>query len=258
MLYVNSAFPHPIKQFVTGVLPTYLFGSLDSHTTPFLFNISQVSVASDVGTLTVQLVSGGGVSLAGTPNPTISVGAVMGVRGTTKNSGGLNTDPAVIIASTVSALTGAGTITYAATTADLSAIADVGQVVVLPYEIGDLVVSGSASDPVAMVNTPDASDNSRSFYAEALWQGTMPTTASVALEGANVNFDSRFATLQCDAGTSAGATFAGSDLLGAVVDGAATQSGAEYRFVTSRFIRAKVLGMTGGDGTTRLIVNIFG
>ena len=260
-LYSNSAFGPPYKsnlQLVTGILPTYLFGQADSHTEPFLFNVSQVALATDVATLTVQLVGGGGGVSAGVPNPVPSVGAKMGVHGTTVASGAFNVDPATVTAVTVDPITGAGTISYAVTHADVTAVADVGQVSVQPYEAGDTVVVGSASIPVSQVNTPDASDNSRCFYAEAVWLGTKPTAATIALQAANVDDDSRYAVVENTAGTLATATIAASDLLASVAGSAVTQSGAEYRFVTSRFLRAKVLTYTGGDSTTKLIVTIYG
>ncbi len=260
-LYNNSAFGPPYKsnlQLVTGILPTYLFGQADSHTEPFLFNVSQVALATDIATLTVQLVGGGGGVAGGVPNPGPSVGAKMGVHGTTKASGVFNVDPTTVTAVTFDPSTGAGTISYALSHADVTAIADVGQVSVQPYETGDTVISSSASIPVSQVNTPDAADNSRCFYCESSWQGTMPTTATVVLQAANIDDDSRYAVVENTAGTLATGTVAASDLLASVAGGAVTQSGAEYRFVTSRFLRAKMLTYTGGDSSTKLVVTIYG
>jgi len=260
-IYNKSAFGPPYKpnvQFVTGILPQYLFGSYDTKTQPFLFNISQVQLTSDVVTATVQLAAGGGGVSGGVPNPAPQVGAVMGVHGTTTAAGAFNVDPTTVTGVTYDPSTGSGTISYAATHADVGLTADSGQLVVNPYETGDTVSAGVASIPVSQVNTPDASDNSRCFYAEAVWLGTLPTSATIVLQGANVDYDNRYAVLENSAGTLATETLAASDALAVVTGGAVTQSGAEYRFITSRFLRALVLAYTGGDSTTKLIVTIFG
>jgi hypothetical protein len=50
---------------------------------------------------------------------------------------------------------------------------------------------------------------------------------------------------------------AASGNLATIVSSSVTQSGAEYSFIMGKFLRAKVLSMTGGDGTTGLVVTLF-
>lgn len=87
-LYSNSAFGAPfktIKRADTVTEPNYLFGEFDFHTQPFKFQVTQVALAGNVATYTVQIAGGGG------PNPNFlpKVGAKMGVRGNEHASGDL-------------------------------------------------------------------------------------------------------------------------------------------------------------------------
>lgn len=240
-LYSNSAFGPPFKNIVrmgTSIEPNYLFGSFDYKTQPFVFTVSQVELTSNVATLTVQLQSGGG------PSPQVApvVGAKMGVRGTTSNSGLFNVDPTTITAVTFDKATGAGTISFALTNANVAATADTGMVSVQPYETPDLVDAVAASQPIALVYTSDESDNSRCLFAEVKWTGTLPTSATVVLEAANVDDDSRYVSL----GTVA-----------TVAAGAVTQAGAEFSFIMGKFVRLKVSAISGGDATTGIVGTVF-
>jgi hypothetical protein len=250
-IYNQSAFGPPYKQIVrmqTGVTPLYLFGRCDAHTQPFRFTISQIAGATGTATATVQFIGGGGGvgGRQGTevPSPIPVAGAVMGVRGLTHT--GFNTDPTTVGTVTLNSA-GAGTITYANATS-LSATADAGELVVWPYEYPDLVSSGSASAPIAQTFTPDDSDNARCLFCDAVWSGTMPSAAVVVLQAANVDQDARYVTLLNAGGTNVLASISGSQV---------AQNGAEFNWIMGKFLRAKVLSMTGGDATTALVVTIF-
>lgn len=257
MLYSNSAFGPPYKNIArlsTQIEPNYLFGSRDYKTQPFLFTIDHVSVTSNVATITGSLKSGGGSS----PNNVPAVGAKMGVRGTTTNSGIFNVDPATVTAVTFTAATGAVSVSFALTHADVGSTADTGELVIQSAELFDIVAAGTASAPVALVFTPDESDNSRSLFATARWTGTLPSAATVVLQVANVDDDAQYVTVKNSQGNVAGASVAASDNIAVIAGSAVTQSGALYQFVMGKFIRAKVLTATGADGTTGLIVTLFG
>ena len=259
-LYLNSTFGPPYKRTLRmqyGVLPIYLFGRKDSQTNPFVFKTTQVSLTGNVATLTVQLISGGG----GAPNnfPVVpQVGQNLSVLGTKTAAGAFNVGFTQVTATTVSAATGAGTISYALTHGDVAPTADSGQVCLEPFEIADLVDSTVASQPVAQIFTPDDSDNSRCIFAETRWTGTLPTTATVKLQVANVDEDSRYQVVQNAYGTAAGAIVAQSDSLATVAGSAVTQPGAMYQYIMGKFIRAKITAITGGDSTTGLILTLFG
>jgi hypothetical protein len=202
----------------------------------------------------VQLISGGGGTdpLTGIA-PIPVVGATMGVRALTHT--GFNTDPAVVTAVSLNA-TGAGTISYSNATS-LTIASDSGEMVVWPYEYPDLVSAGTASIAVAQTFTPDDADNSRCLYAEAVWGGTIPTAATVVLQTSNVDRDNRYAVLQNTQGVLATGIVAQSNALATIASSAVTQSGALYSFIMGKFLRAKVLSMTGGDSSTSLVLTLF-
>lgn len=260
MLYSNSAFPPPfknIRRLSTQIEPNYLFGSRDYKTDTMLFAVQDVSVTSDVAILTVQLESGGGPSLAGGIGLPL-VGAKMGVRGTTTNAGIFNVDPATLLVSDINPATGAGTLNFALTNADVATTPDTGIVAVQAAEVADIVQAGSASAPFALVFTPDESDNSRCLGCQLRWTGTIPTAAVVVLQGANVDDDAQYMTIQNVQGCSPTASIAASDVLAAIGTTPPTQTGAFYSFIGIKFIRAKVLSMSGGDTTTGAICSVFG
>jgi hypothetical protein len=257
-IYVNSAFGPPFKttlRMQTGTLPIYLFGNFCPDTQPFVFSISAISGSGSSGSATVQLVSGGGGTGNGVPNPFPAVGAVMGIQGVSLDGGEFNVDPTTVQAVSLDA-NGAGTIEFPSSHA-VSTTPTTGTLVVRPYEYPDLVSAGSASIPVAQTFTPDDSDNARCLFAEAVWSGTIPTAATVVLQAANVNLDNRFYTVENNYGVSTSGTVAQSDALSTVAGSAVTQNGAEYAFLMGKFLRAKVLSMTGGDDTTALVVTLF-
>jgi hypothetical protein len=258
-IYQKTAFGPPYKntlRMTTGIV-TYLFGRLDPHTEPFRFAISSITGNGTDATATVQLIGGGG-GTGGAPGsespiPIPVVGAVMGVRGLTNT--GFNTDPTTVVAVSLNS-SGAGTIEYANTTS-LGATADNGELVVWPYEYPDLVAAGTASIPVAQTFTPDDSDNSRCLFADVSWSGTLPSAATVVLEGALLDQDSEYYVIQNARGVSTTASVAQSDALATIAGSAVTQNGALYQFIMAKFLRVKVTSMTGGDGTTGLVVRVF-
>lgn len=256
MLYSNSAFGPPfknIRRLSTQIEPNYLFGSRDYKTDQFLFNITNVALSSNVAIVYGTIVSGGGDSPLNVP----SVGAKIGIRGTQTNSGLFNVDPTTAATVTWDASTGAAVVTFPLTHADVGNIADVGQLVIQSIEQPDLVAAGTASAPFALVFTPDESDNSRSLFAELRWTGTVPSAATVVIQVANVDDESRYVTVKNSQGNLAGASVATSDNLAVIAASAITQSGALYQFIMGKFIRAKILTMTGGDGTTGAVCTLF-
>lgn len=104
--YSKSAFPHDILRMGNNPWPNYLFGKFDTKTQPMIFKITNVALTSNVATVTVSLVSGGG---PGFVLPV--VGETIGIQGTTSTGGVFNVDPATITATTVDT-TGTGTISY--------------------------------------------------------------------------------------------------------------------------------------------------
>ena len=255
--YQDNAFGPPYKSMLrmqTGVLPIYLFGYRSPHYTPLQFQITNTALTTNVAAITVSNPSGGGDGPLAPP--LVTVGQSLSVRATTASSGALNTN-GVVTATTVDSTTGAGVISFALTHANITTGADSGFLVLEPYETPDLITGTIASIPVAQTFTPDDSDNARCLYAEAKWTGTLPTTATVKLQVANVDRDARYGVVQNAYGVAPTAHVAQSDALATVAGSAVTQLGAQYQYLMGKFIRAQVSGFTGGDTTTGLIVTIF-
>ena len=267
MLYSNTAFRPSIYQTIrmgTTTEPNYLFGSLDSKTEPWVFAINNVAISANVAIVQATLRQGGGASPLVAPR----VGAKMGIRGTTTNGGIFNVDPTAVSTVTWTPSTGAIAVTFPLTHADVGAITDTGDLIIQPYETADLTgtSAGAASAPVALIFSPDESDNSRCLFAEVRWTGTLPTAATVVLQVANVDDDgygaspvSRWQTVQNAYGTLQGGStiVAQSANLGVIAGSAVTQSGAMYQFLMGKFIRAKITALTGADATTGIICSVF-
>ena len=251
-LFVNSAFAPPFNAIhaLQTSQPNYAFGERSQQIQPFLFQVTSVSLAADVATIGVKLQSGGG----GTAVP--AIGAKCGVKGTATNGGVFNVDPSTVSAVNYNAATGTGTISFPLTAANVAQVADVGAMVVQSAETPDLIVAGSASRSFALGYTVDELANERSLFCECKFTGTIPTSATIALQIANVNDDSRFQTVANSGGTAPGASIAESDALATIAASAVTQSGATYNFILGRFVRVKVLALEGGDDTTGLICTI--
>jgi hypothetical protein len=245
-LYSNSAFGPPYKEvrrMGTNTEPNYLFGEFDFDTQPFLFNVTQVSLTSNVASVTGTLISGGG-GKGPSPYAAPSVGAKCGVRGTQTNGGVFNVDPATVTAVNWNPATGQATISFALTNANVGATPDTGMMVVNPYEVPDGPLAlNLTSRPIALIYTPDESDNSRCLFAECKFTGTLPTSATVVLQVANVDDDARYQTV----GT-----------IATVAGRAVTQAGAEFSFLMGKFIRMKVTDLSGGDSTSGIVGTVFG
>jgi hypothetical protein len=245
-LYQQSVFkPAPIKM-QTGVLPIYLFGNLDPHQTPFKFSITNVSQTTTTVTATVVLKSGGGPPYLTLP----VVGQIIGVQGVTAGSGNMNTSYAAITAVSLD-VNGSGTISYTvATSQTVASVASPGELVALPYETSDAITTTSASWPVTQSFTPDDSDNSRCLFVDFKFP-TIPTSCTITLQGANVDDDTRYQTLQNSYGTLVGSStiIAESANAAVVAAGAVTQSGAMYQFIMCKFLRFKVTAISGTMST---------
>lgn len=263
--YSNSAFGPPQKfvpRLGTQTQPNYLFGSFDFKTEPYIFQVTNVTVASNVAIVAGTLLRGGGGTI---PNNAPQAGAKIGIRGTTTNGGIFNVDPTIATTVTWTASTGAISVTFPLTHADVATAPDTGTLVVNQVEIPDVpIILNSASSPLALIFTPDESDNSRCLFAEVRWFGTIPSAATVVLQVSNVDDDgygatpvSRWQIVENAYGTAPGGTVAASSSLATIAGSAVTQSGAMYQFLMGKFIRAKVTALTGADSTTGLVVSVF-
>ena len=100
--------------------PLYLWGSYNDKVSPTSMQISNVALTSNVATLTVQVYSGN----------IPAVGSLITVTGTQNTSGLFNVTNVALTGVTINATTGAGTVTFALTHANVVSAADAGTAIV--------------------------------------------------------------------------------------------------------------------------------
>jgi hypothetical protein len=227
--YSGSPFaPSPV--LLVSDHPQFLYGGFADNVSPTKMSISTVAVASNVVTLGVQVVSGN----------IPAVGSLISVQGTTSDSGTANVTNVAIASVSISASTGAGTLTYDATASNQSTTADSGLAIVPQPITYDTLANGSSISAATPNNDP-LTDGARTLQAQVFF-GSLPTTATVILEGSAINQDSAYSSL----GTVA-----------TVVGGAVTQSQAQFQLTMSRFLRFNVSGVTGGSSPTIAALLLF-
>jgi hypothetical protein len=139
-------------------IPAYLWGSLNDRVSPSRMTISNVALTSNVATLTVQVIEGN----------IPAVGALVTVKGTQQASGAFNVTAVALTGVTINATTGAGTITFALTHADVVSHADSGLAVAPQAVVFESVSTNENSVPVALPMAQDGKSLS-GFSAEVVW-----------------------------------------------------------------------------------------
>lgn len=176
--------------------PTYLFGSYNDRTSPTLGYVISDSAVTTTGTVTFQITSG---------NIPI-VGAPITVVGTGNAAGNFNvTNATILTVSTTDA--GVCTVTYAITSSSVPVgTADGGQVIVPQTEIGETIVTNTAtaSIPVATpYNNPEMQEG-KSLSATISFPNTGSLSAVTAvLQGADFDVDTEYRTVHTFTATGA-------------------------------------------------------
>lgn len=220
--YNTSGFAAPPKLLTAG-WPEYLYGKFPTDVSPTRMTISQVAIASNVATLTVQIVEGN----------LPSVGSLISVQGTVSDSGAANVSSVALTAVSINATSGAGTVTYAATGTNQSATSDSGSAIV-PQPIQFDTLANGRSIPCAPPANDPNTDGARTFTAQVIF-GSLPTACTVTLQGSLVDQNADYYSL----GTVA-----------TVAGGAVTQQGVQFTLTNERFLRFNVSGVTGGTSPT--------
>lgn len=183
----DPRFPVPAT---TPGLPGYSYGSLDYTAPNTKMQVTNTALTSNVATYTVNMVSG----------PLPAVGQLVAVVATTNGSGAFNitTLPVASVGSftTTNGVT-SGTFTVAVTHANVTSAADSGLAVGLPLEGTDSAVVGKGLQ-FALPHGPVtvASDRVVSWsYAFP----SAPASATINLQGANVDQDAAYTTLDSQA-----------------------------------------------------------
>lgn len=220
--YANNPFT-PAKFLAKGVA-TYLFGSYNFHQADTQMYVSNVALTSNVATLTVQIY-GGEVPI---------VGALISVRQTASTSGLFNVSRVPLTGVTIDLTTGAGTVTFALTHADVVSVANTGSAVVEVPEVGEALANG-ASIAVAIA-APEGDSQFTVPLAVTFPGNVLPTAATVNLQGALRNVDSEFTNVSSPV---------------AVVAGTAWTTGPFSQVTLQRgyWYRVNVSGVTAGSAT---------
>jgi hypothetical protein len=199
------------RRGITGGLPAYSFGSFPVGLQPARMYVTSVAVAANVVTLGVKLIEGN----------IPAVGATVTVTGTVAGGAAVNVASAALTAVTITASTGIGTITYSATTANLSTTPDGGQVLQIPVDVGETT---AVAKGLQFTLAPDGG-----YGLTFVWACTAATVA-LQLEGAIDDVDAQYAIIGTSQAT----------LTGSVV--ATTPQNV-------RFVRVNTTAFTGGPGT---------
>ena len=226
--YQNNPFaPAPI--LLTAGWPSYLFGNLPTDIAPTRFQVTNVALTSNVATIT------GYVQEGNIP----AVGSLISIRGVQAASGAFNVSGVAIASVSINATTGIGTITFALTNANVTSVAAAGLAIVPQSLVFDALANGASIPCVPPINDP-LCDSARTFTVQTYF-GSLPTAATVTLQGSSTNNDADYQNLTAVGGSTAAATVAG---------GAVTLSQAQYTLTNERFLRLIVSGVTGGTSPT--------
>ncbi len=210
----------PVPLLQPGI-PGYSIGSsgtADASSPVTKFDVSQVSLATNVATVT-GTIREGKVPVAG---------QLISITGTTTASGAFNVSAVAITAVSIDAATGQGTISFALTHADVGATADVGQAYIPPAETGATLTNGTYLQ-FAVQERSGENQNQRAVTWSTLIAGG-PSTVTVTLEASMVDVDAQYNTLD-----------------------SSTSTTGEERVIANvnfRFYRLKVANVSGGSSPT--------
>lgn len=176
--------------------PAYLFGSWPSDIAPTRLAVTSVAVASDVCTLGVTVTEGN----------IPAVGSLITVSGTATSSGAANVTNVALTGVSITALTGAGTVTFALTASNVSTTADGGVALIPQPEVGDTVANGTSVAAGLPYATPwNTTSGAVQIECEVSFP-TLPTACVVVLQGAAVNLNSQYQTIISNVVTVSGGT----------------------------------------------------
>lgn len=208
--------PPPV--LMVGGRTEFLYGGYNDAISSTQIAISSVAITSNVATVIGTIVKGNAPA----------VGSLVSIQGTTSNSGAFNVTNVALTGVTATLLTGAVTITFALTHADVATTTDHGFAVVPTPITYDALAAGSSKQAASAENDPSESDE-RSYMVQVFF-GTLPTAVTVTLQASLVDQDSAYQTV---------ATVA------TVTGGVATLNAAVYANANFKFLRFNVSGLSG-------------
>lgn len=208
------------RSMLTEGLPGYSAGSYAIGISPTLMFVTTVAVATNVVTLGVQMQSGN----------IPATGQLITVQGTVKGGTAVNVTRKALTGVTIAASTGAGTVTYAATTADVATIADGGQAYVEVPEVGEALTVAKFMQ--FALPQPSGPANTTGHVVTWSWNTpSAPATIALQLEGAVDDIEAQYAIIGTSQTTTSGT------IIGNVP-------------LTMRFVRVNITATTGGTNPT--------
>jgi hypothetical protein len=220
-VYPNNPFSPP--QLVQKGVPAYLFGSLNmlrGNTNLFLTN---VALTTNVATVSVTILNG--------PKP--QVNDLISIGNSTSTSGLFNVNRAIITGVTINDTTGAGTITFALTHANVTSAADSGSVITEVAEAGDAIANSSSV--ACLIQAPEGDSQFTVPMAVTFPGGVLPTAVTATLQVAIRDLDAEYTN------TTTVVTVAGTAYTAGPVVQATLQRGYFYRI--------QLTGLTAGSAT---------
>jgi hypothetical protein len=167
----------------------YAFGSFNAAFLTSKMSISNVALTSNVATITVAVYQG----------QIPAVGSLISVKGTTSTGGLFNVSNVAIASVSIDATSGKGTITFALVHADVVSAPDTGTGYVPVPEVGD-ALANSTSQAFAVPEEVGMNDNAMTITWSTNYP-SVPSTVTMTLQGAMVNQDSQFVTLDTSTNT---------------------------------------------------------
>lgn len=161
--------------------PEYVWGSFNDRVPNTRLSVSNVALTSNVATLTVQLLEGN----------IPAVGSLITVQGTQSTSGLFNVSGIALTGVTIDATSGAGTVTFALTHADVGSVPNSGGALVQTPVVLEAVTAATSSKAVCQ---PQAAPALTGFSAEVVWSAA-PAAAVIAVQVADRNVEGAFVTV---------------------------------------------------------------
>lgn len=215
--YNTSPFgPPPV--LMVGGRTEFLYGGFADTISSTLIAVSSVAITSNVATVIGTIVSGNAPA----------VGSLVSIQGTKTSSGLFNVTNIALASVTATLTTGAITITFPLTNANVGTTTDTGFAVVPQPLTFDTLAAGSSKAAASAENDPSTNDE-RAYMVQVFF-GTLPTACTVTLQASLVDQDSAYQTV---------ATVA------TVTGGTATLNAAVYANANFKFLRFNVSGLTG-------------
>lgn len=181
-LYQTTPFKASPALLIAGI-PYYVFGSFDDKSSPTQGNVISDSGSTTTATLTFRILSGNAPA----------VGELITVVGTSNDSGHFNVTNATIATATTTD-DGICTVTYTKASGTVATASDAGQVIIPRIELGEALVNGTATVPVAVPSTQLMANQSKTVNATVKFTGA-PTSATAYLQGAIFDVDSEYEDL---------------------------------------------------------------